>query len=56
MIKFAFKLYSAISILSPWIFLLLRGAGVYDFKYDVGVFFGLFLLSGIVMFLTFKRW
>ena len=56
MIKLAFKTYAFIAILSPWMFLILRGIGVYNFKQDVFVFFGLFLISSIAMFLTYRNW
>lgn len=54
MIKLAFNVYAFCAILSPWVFLILRGAGVYNFKTDILVFVGLFVVSGITLFLTYK--
>ena len=55
MIKFAFKLYSAIAILSPWIFFIARITGLYTWPtHNTQIFIGLFVLSGIWM--TFLFW
>jgi len=56
MIKLAFKIYSFIAILSPWAFLILKALGVYNFKFDIFIFFSLFVISGITLFLTYKSW
>jgi len=56
MTKLAFKLYTFIAILSPWGFLGARLFGVYNYKNDVVIFGALFLLSTLVMFLTYKTW
>lgn len=56
MIKIAFKLYAFCAIISPWAFLTLRALGIYNFKYDALVFFGLFITSFVTMFFTYKNW
>lgn len=56
MIKAAFKLYAFCAIISPWVFLALRALGIYNFRYDAFVFFGLFIISFITMFLTYRNW
>ncbi len=56
MVKLAFQVYAFIAILSPWVFLILKLLGIYNFQYDCLIFLVLFIFSGIVMFLTFKRW
>lgn len=56
MIKWAFKVYAVLGILMPWAFVILRMAGVYNFKHDSVVFAILFLISLGIMFCTYKRW
>lgn len=57
MIKLGFKIYAFIAILAPWIFLLARLSGVYNYPTrNTLIFLGLFIYSGITMFLTFRTW
>ena len=53
MIKFAFKLVSFFWIVSPIMFAVGWYHGIWDFQYDLFVFFGLSLMSTIALFLNY---
>lgn len=55
MIKIARELYSAVAILSPIAFAVLRITGYYNFKhYNTVIFLVLFMMSLITLGLTYK--
>ncbi len=56
MIKVAFQIYSVIGILSPWVFLGMRWFGIFDYELDWLIFAGLFFLSLVIMFFSWKTW
>ena len=57
MVKIAFKIYAVIAILAPWAFLFARFQGWYNFpQHNSQIFLGLFVYSGIMMVLTYKKW
>ena len=56
MLKHVFTAYAVCAIMAPWVFLLARMLGIYNFGCDSGVFGVLFVISGVVLFLTYKRW
>ena len=52
--KLAFKLISAFWLLSPALFLIGRGIGVWNTKMDIVIFLGLMAMSGLSAFLNYE--
>lgn len=54
MVKLGFRIVGFFWMVSPVGFLIGRALGVWDFKYDIAVFGGLMLMSGISLFLNYN--
>lgn len=54
MIRLAFKLNSFFWMVSPACFLVGRALGVWDFKFDIGIFLGLMFMMGVSAFLNYS--
>jgi hypothetical protein len=56
MIKTAFLLMSLFWMVSPITFLVMRFAGIFNYRYDWAIFVGFGLISLVTMFLTYDTW